>query len=100
MEKKNKNAKELKEAWFALTKKKQRLEKEIRDRLLWLAANNPDAIIDVMIGTEIKAKSIASTRAVDNLEISLCILTIQRIEEWLNALHPHKQLTIEEFNKI
>lgn len=71
------------EEYMELKIKQERLANEIRQRLLDIATANPDAIITEMSNTKIKAKSIANDKYIKNIEILICILYIQRIEDWI-----------------
>jgi hypothetical protein len=94
MSKAKKTHSDYKKEHIDLLLKRERLDNEIRDRLLWLSTNYPDAVISVMGDTDIKAKSVANEQYLKTLEISVCILCIQRIEEWLAEQQPVKQTTI------
>lgn len=73
------------------------MEMRIGKRLLCLCEEYPEAPIEMMHDTIVKAKSINSLRCIENIEIDMQIIIIERIETWLEEQHPHKQL--ELFNK-
>jgi hypothetical protein len=90
-----KTYKDYKKEYIELEVKKERLANEIRQRLLDITTANPEAIVTEMGDTEIKAKSIANASYIKGIEVSACILCIQRIEEWLVKQNPIQQKIIE-----
>ena len=80
--------------------KVEKLENEISARLLELTKKYPDAIILNVGDTPIKSKSISSEGYIKSMNLSIQIACIEKIEEHIASLHPHKQLEINYDNTI
>ena len=80
-----------------LTVKLGVIKAKIQMRLLTLCKQHPDVIVGHMNDTDIKASSIANPNYISRMHIEDCIATIDKIEKYLEAQHPHKQTTIEGF---
>lgn len=80
-----------------LTVKLQAVKARIQIRLLELCKQHPEAIVGHMNDTDIKASSIANSNYISRMSTEDCIYTIDKIEKYLEAQHPHKQTTIEGF---
>jgi len=85
-----------------LVNKMYKLDIQIRERLLVLAEEYPNAPIAKQAYTtrnspddfiDIKASSLNHSY-VDGLNYELCILYIQAIEKYVAAQHPHQQLDL------
>ncbi len=80
-----------------LTMKLETVKARIDLRLLTLCKEHPDVIVGHLNDTDIKASSIANPNYISRMRTEDCIDTIDRIEKYLEAQHPHKQTTIEGF---
>jgi hypothetical protein len=95
-EKKRKSANDYRKEFDDLTKGIKSLEEHTTFRLLQLAATYPDAIIDKMGDTEIKAGSCFNNSTyVINISIEKKINHIETIEKWLADQNPVKQKEID-----
>ena len=75
----------------AINEAQETLRNKIEHRLLFLAKNNPEAIICF---NSFKAKDIINKDSVKLLTNVQIILYIDHIEKWLNDKQSHKQLEI------
>jgi hypothetical protein len=80
-----------------LTVKLGVIKARIQMRLLTLCKQHPDVIVGHMNDTDIKANSIGNSSYISRMNVEDCIATIDKIEKYLEAQHPHKQTTIEGF---
>lgn len=80
-----------------LTMKLETVKARIDLRLLTLCKEHPDVIVGHLNDTDIKASSIANPNYICRMSTEDCINTIDKIEKYLEAQHPHKQTTIEGF---
>jgi len=67
---------------------------KIANRLQVLANEHPQAPVQMMGDTIIKAKTIANIRDINVIETQNQIKMISSIEKWLADQHPHQQLEL------
>ena len=70
------------------------LKTRIAMRLLTLAKRYPEAPIETKGSDVIKAKSIDTANAINNLDLEYQILMIERIEQYITDQNPVKQTKI------
>lgn len=78
--------------------KLNKIDGEIRQKLLLLATNHPDAIIGWVGGDDggsaIKAKNTITPSHLSNLSTNECLNYLIKIESWLEETSSHQQLEI------
>jgi len=91
----NKSAQELYSEYKSLQKQVDGLDKRITERLLFLSKKHPEAIIDNIGGTEIKAKAITEySEVIETYSVKTRINYLSAIESWLKNQNPNKQLSL------
>lgn len=83
-----KTGKEYQKEFVDLLLKKEAFEANVKARLLDLCKNHPDAIINRIGDTDIKAKSINVPVYINGLETIAVIAHIIKIEQWLADQQP------------
>jgi len=83
-----KTGKEYQKEFVDLLLKKEAFEANVKARLLDLCKNHPDAIINRIGDTDIKAKSIDVPVYINGLETIAVIAHIIKIEQWLADQQP------------
>jgi hypothetical protein len=90
-----KTAKTYRKEYLDLQKQIAGLEARIHDRLIKIATKNPDAVIDIKGGVEIKAKTLTGFNGwTTSLTIDIKLHYIETIEKWLAAQQPVIQAEI------
>lgn len=83
----------------SLNKKIKSIDSKVRERLLALAIEYPDAVVgwvnDTDGGFTIKAKHTITETHINRISIDDCINYLAEIESWLELQFPHKQLEID-----
>lgn len=85
-----KSAQDYKHDLESLLSKTEKLRQVIGERLLGLCKQYPDAPVQTLGDTIIKAKSIGSDRYISGVDVDKQIVMIGRIEKWLDEQHPQQ----------
>ena len=89
-----KSSSDYKKEYLDLQIRTEGLKTRITNRLLTLCTEQPEAEIGIIESTVIKARGLNSVY-LSNLNVEAQLLYIDKIEKWLTAQHPHKQITID-----